>query len=142
VLTPNLDEAAVLTGTPVAKTLGELIEQGHALQALGPDFVVLKGGRGRGEQATDIVLQRGKDPSRMGSPRVATRNNHGTGCTHSAAITAHIAHDLPASDAIGLAKLYVAGAIEAADYLNVGLGHGPVHHFHRQWLDARKGETH
>jgi hydroxymethylpyrimidine/phosphomethylpyrimidine kinase len=68
-------------------------------------------------------------------PRIATKNTHGTGCTLSSAIAAHLARGRPMVEAIEAAKAYVSRAIAAADRLAVGSGHGPVHHFHALWSD-------
>jgi hydroxymethylpyrimidine/phosphomethylpyrimidine kinase len=136
VLTPNLDEAAILTGLPVAATAEALAAQSRALLEMGAAAVVLKDGRGRGSQARDLVLIRGAEPFALAYPRVATRNNHGTGCTLAAAIAAHLARGAGTEAAIRAARSYVAGAIAAADRLGIGHGHGPVHHFHRLWPEA------
>lgn len=139
VLTPNLDEAAILTGTPVAASDEDLARQGRALLDLGAGAVVLKGGRGLGDEARDLVLLRGGGQFTLAGPRIATRNNHGTGCTLSAAIAAHLAQGSEVEAAIRAARAYVAGAIAAADRLGIGSGHGPVHHFHRLWPEAADG---
>lgn len=136
-LTPNIAEAAVLTGTPPATTAGELLAQGEALLALGAACVMLKGGHGTGADSVDYLVAPGAAPLRMSAPRIATRNTHGTGCTLSAAIAAHLAHGLDLMDSVQLGKLFVQGAIEHADSLDLGqAGAGPVHHFHRLWPTA------
>ncbi|MEO9786591.1 MAG: bifunctional hydroxymethylpyrimidine kinase/phosphomethylpyrimidine kinase, partial [Aurantimonas coralicida] len=60
-------------------------------------------------------------------------NTHGTGCTLSSALAAQLALTGDAFAAVRVAKAYVAGAIDAADRLDVGSGHGPTHHFHHHW---------
>jgi hydroxymethylpyrimidine/phosphomethylpyrimidine kinase len=67
------------------------------------------------------------------APRVDTRNTHGTGCTYSAAIAAQLALGLDLTAAVTAAHRYLQGAIAAADQLQIGAGHGPVHHFHAIW---------
>ena len=67
------------------------------------------------------------------APRILTSNTHGTGCTLSSAIAAHLAQGLRVSEAVGAAKAYLTGAIEAGAKLGVGHGHGPVHHFWKAW---------
>ena len=62
--------------------------------------------------------------------RILTRNNHGTGCTLSSAITAGIAKGLDLTEAVGQGKVYVSAAIRAGADYRIGKGHGPVHHFH------------
>jgi len=69
------------------------------------------------------------------APRHETQNTHGTGCTLSSAIAAELAKGLALQDAIGEAKEYISQAIKAADTLDVGEGHGPVHHFHEFWSE-------
>ena len=64
--------------------------------------------------------------------RIPTRNNHGTGCTLSSAIAAHLALGHPLEEAVRRAKAYITGAIRAGAEYRVGKGHGPVHHFW-QW---------
>lgn len=137
ILTPNIPEAAKLTGSPPATTQGEMLAQGEALRALGIPYVLMKGGHGTGPHSTDILLSEGRLPTAFKTARVATKNTHGTGCTLSAAIAAHLAHKFEPMDALQLGKLYVTGCIEAADQLSVGTGVGPVHHFHRQWVSAQ-----
>ncbi|MBU28803.1 MAG: hypothetical protein CMD54_01655 [Gammaproteobacteria bacterium] len=60
-----------------------------------------------------------------------TINTHGTGCTLSSALASFMGQGLKIPDAVSEAKTYVRGAITAANLLNVGKGHGPVHHFWR-----------
>jgi len=66
----------------------------------------------------------------LAAPRIATRNTHGTGCTLSSAIAAELAKGQTLEAAVREAKAYISAAIAAADRLQVGHGHGPVHHFH------------
>ena len=131
VLTPNLPEAADLLGQPPAPGLGVREAQGHALLALGPAWVLMKGGHAEGPVCTDLLL--GPDPQTLAAPRIATRNTHGTGCTLSAAIAAGLAQGMTVPQAVTRAHGYLQGAIAAADGLAVGSGHGPVHHFHAFW---------
>ena len=132
VVTPNLGEAAALTGTPHARDEGEMRRQGEAILALGARAVLVKGGHSEGEDAVDILVDR-EGVRRYVARRIETRNTHGTGCTLSAAIAAGLAHGKPLGEAVAAAKDYVTKAIAAADALNVGHGHGPVHHFHAWW---------
>lgn len=134
VLTPNLPEAGRLLGRPAASTEGQTRAQGAALLARGPDWVLMKGGHAAGETCTDLLL--GPDPQTFSAPRAATRNTHGTGCTLSAAIAAGLAQGMAVPAATARAHAYLQGAIAAADRLQVGSGHGPVHHFHAIWPAA------
>ncbi|WP_128254375.1 bifunctional hydroxymethylpyrimidine kinase/phosphomethylpyrimidine kinase [Falsirhodobacter deserti] len=131
ILTPNLPEAARLLGTKPATTEEEMLAQGRALRALGPRFVLMKGGHADGPVCTDLLVGTGVE--RFTAPRIHTRNTHGTGCSLSAAIAAGLAQGLPMTDAVRRAHGWLQGAIRAADGLGIGRGHGPVHHFHEVW---------
>lgn len=133
VLTPNLPEAAELLGAEIARDDAAMAEQGLALQRLGAKAVLVKGGHGTGEESVDVLVGQGGGVVRLASPRHATKNTHGTGCTLSSAIAAGLAQGLAIGEAVGAAKAYVTSAIAAADALEVGAGHGPVHHFHALW---------
>jgi hydroxymethylpyrimidine/phosphomethylpyrimidine kinase len=132
VVTPNLPEAAALLDAPTAANEGDMRDQAERLLALGPRAVLLKGGHGEGPESVDIFFD-GTVELRLPALRIATRNNHGTGCTLSAAIAAGLAKGLQLVEAVGEAKTYVTLAIAAADRLAIGSGHGPVHHFHAWW---------
>ena len=131
VITPNLHEAAVLTGEPVAHNIDAMTEQGRTLVRAGAKAVLIKGGHLDGD-AIDVLV--GQDEPRLFSaPRIDTRNTHGTGCTLSSAIAARLALGDDLSTAISAAKTYLSGALAASDGLRIGSGHGPVHHFHALW---------
>ena len=72
------------------------------------------------------------DTIALDAPRIATLNDHGIGCTLSAAITALLPHH-PMQDSVRRAKDYLSGALAEAWRLDVGHGHGPTHHFHALW---------
>lgn len=133
VLTPNLPEAAELLGVGIARDEAEMAEQAGALKALGPRAVLVKGGHGEGAESVDLLVGEDGVTSRFAAPRIATRNTHGTGCTLSSAIAAELAKGSGLVEAVSAAKAYVAAAIASADRLDIGHGHGPVHHFHRWW---------
>ena len=137
VLTPNLPEAARLLGAAAARTAEEMRDQGRALLGLGPRAVLMKGGHAPGPECRDILVARDSDPLILVSQRVATRNTHGTGCTLSAAIAAGLAKGASLADAVSDAHGYLHAAIRAADALDLGSGHGPVHHFH--WTSGHAG---
>ena len=131
-VTPNLPEAAALTGAKPARDEEEMDIQAQKLVALGAGAVLLKGGHGGGPESVDLLIE-GNARTRFAVPRVQTRNTHGTGCTLASAIAAGLAKDLPLVDAVRQAKTYVTAALEAADRLDIGSGPGPVHHFHKWW---------
>lgn len=131
-ITPNLPEAAALLDTEIARDEAEMQAQGTRLLALGAKAVLVKGGHGEGTESVDLLVTPA-GITRFPAPRLATRNTHGTGCTLSSAIAAGLAHGLPLEEAVRAAKAYISGAIAAADQLDVGHGHGPVHHFFALW---------
>jgi hydroxymethylpyrimidine/phosphomethylpyrimidine kinase len=132
VLTPNLAEAAALLDTAVAGDEAAMREQGERLLAFGARSVLMKGGHGEGAESVDLLVEP-QGVTRLAGPRFDTRNTHGTGCTLSSAIAAGLAKGLALAEAVQSAKAYVTTAIGAADRLDIGSGHGPVHHFHRWW---------
>lgn len=135
VLTPNLPEAGVLLNARAADTVKEMQRMAERLRRLlrddGRRFVLLKGGHLRGD-ATDLLFD-GDRMIELTAPRIETRNTHGTGCTLSAAIAALLARGVEPVAAVRQAKQYLTEALRQADRLQVGSGHGPVHHFHAWW---------
>ena len=128
VITPNLPEAADLLGETEVTDIGDMRAQGARLLALGPKAVLMKGGHLDGGDAIDLLLTEDGE-TQLSAARVATRNTHGTGCTLSSALATQIGHGLALPEAAQRAKAYISSAIAAADTLDVGQGHGPVHHF-------------
>ena len=108
-LTPNMAEAAVLSGLPVTN-LAEMRVAGAKLKAEFGAKVLVKGGHLTGASAIDLLFE-GAEVSEFAAPRVAGVSTHGTGCTYSAAITAGLAHGLALPEAIGSAKKFVSRAI-------------------------------
>lgn len=135
VLTPNLPEAARLLDAEPARDEHEMVEQGRALLATGPRAVLMKGGHGQGPRCVDLLVEHG-GVTRLESARMDTRNTHGTGCTLSAAMAAWLARGVSLAEAATRAHGWLQEAIRAADRLQVGSGHGPVHHFHGIWADG------
>ncbi len=132
VVTPNLPEAAAITGASSATDEGAMVDQARAILALGAKAVLVKGGHAEGPESVDILMQ-GNTISRFSAPRIVTQNIHGTGCTLSSAIAAGLAKGLALEAAVAEAKDYITAAIRAASRLSVGHGHGPAHHFHAWW---------
>ncbi len=132
VVTPNLPELERL-----APDMRETQERALRLIDQGAQAVLIKGGHATGETCIDTLVQRNGAPLSLSAPRQTTRNTHGTGCTLSSAIAAGLAKGLSLPEAFRAAHGYLQAAIAAADVLQVGTGHGPVHHFHRMWaIDA------
>jgi hydroxymethylpyrimidine/phosphomethylpyrimidine kinase len=131
-VTPNLPEAAALTGASPARNESEMEIQARQILTFGARNVLIKGGHGAGEESVDLLIGQ-SEVVRLTAPRIATRNTHGTGCTLSSAIAAGLAKGRDLISAVEDAKVYVTAAIAAADTLNIGHGRGPLHHFHGQW---------
>lgn len=131
-ITPNLHEAARMLDVDVADGEVEMSRQAERLKKLGAKAVLLKGGHGSGAESVDLLLTE-KGETWLRAPRHETRNTHGTGCTLSSAIAAGLAKGAPLEEAVRLAKIYITDAIAAADSLQIGAGHGPVHHFFEFW---------
>ena len=123
VATPNLDEAARLTGVRV-RDEADLAAAARALLELGPRWALVKGGHLAGE-AVDLLTD-GTREHWLRAPRHDNRHTHGTGCTLASAIAVGLADGLAVPDAVRAAKAYVTGAIAAGFPLGTGIG--PVDH--------------
>lgn len=135
-LTPNLPEAGVLLEQRPADTVKEMRRVAERLREAmnhqGHRWVFLKGGHLPGDMAVDL-LHDGDRMIELATPRIETKNTHGTGCTLSAALAALLPQTGDVPEAARRAKDYLTEAIRQADTLHVGSGHGPVHHFHAMW---------
>ncbi len=131
-ITPNVGEAARMTGLPEARDIAGLRQQGAALMALGARAVLMKGGHLAGDQAVDLLIDEAGERA-FASPRVATNNTHGTGCALSSAIAARVALGDSTREAIRKSKDWLDGALRDDSELRVGHGPGPVNHFWRLW---------
>ena len=127
VVTPNASEAGVLAGMEVVDG-DSAREAARRIHALGPRYVIVKGGHLGGPTSDDLGFD-GERFEVLSGRRIATRHTHGTGCTFSAAIAAELARGLSPLDAARAAKAYVQGAIEHAE--PIGAGHGPLNHLWR-----------
>jgi hydroxymethylpyrimidine/phosphomethylpyrimidine kinase len=135
VLTPNLPEAGDLLGHAVADSPEAMRDAARALHALGPKYVLVKGGHGSGDTLVDVLVDDDRIVE-LPAQRIRTRNTHGTGCTLSSAIAALLPQRPTVEAAVRDARAYVLEAIRRADELQVGGGHGPLHHFHALWPGA------
>jgi hydroxymethylpyrimidine/phosphomethylpyrimidine kinase len=126
-LTPNLSEAAAFLGEAPARDEAEMTRQGRALLELGPRAVLMKGGHLESTEAVDVLVTETKTRLYRGS-RIASRNLHGTGCTLSAAIAAHIVLGSELEEAVAGAKTFVEKAIGAGRPIALGQGAGPLIH--------------
>lgn len=126
-ITPNLDEAEILTGSPV-RTEGEMRTAAEALVGLGGAAVLVKGGHLEGDEVVDVFFD-GEGWREWRSPRLPARGSHGTGCTLSAAVTAGLAMGQPLGESVDRAICFTRQAIR--DGLDLGSGSGPLSH----WVD-------
>ena len=129
VATPNIPEAEILSGLRI-ESVEDVREAAKRIAGLGARHVLIKGGHLEGPEATDYWYD-GDGFREFSAPRIETRNTHGTGCTYSAAIAAHLGMGLEMGEAVRRAKEYLSGAIEHSFAL--GKGHGPLNHF---WLSC------
>jgi hydroxymethylpyrimidine/phosphomethylpyrimidine kinase len=133
VITPNLPEASVLLGHPVERE-EDMLSACLELAELGPAAVLLKGGHLGKDKSPDLLyMKEGNRRVTLDAERVETANTHGTGCTLSSAVAAHLARGRGLEDAIRLAKEYITSALGAGASYRLGRGHGPVHHFYKFW---------
>ncbi len=131
--TPNTHEAAALAGHEV-RTLDHARAAALSLVDRGARAVLVKGG-GLDGAPIDILATRDGALVEFPAERIETRNTHGSGCTYSAAITAHLAGGLALVDAIGAAKAWLTKALRSAP--GIGSGVGPVDHFAEQDIVVR-----
>jgi hydroxymethylpyrimidine/phosphomethylpyrimidine kinase len=125
VITPNLDEAAALTGLTVEDISG-MRQAGERLQEMGARAVVVTGGHLR--EPVDLLCYGALEREYPGR-RIETQSTHGTGCAFATAIACRLALGTGLTEAVGMAKQYVADAIASA--VPIGRGKGPLNHFVR-----------
>ena len=135
-LTPNLPEAGVLLEERPVETVREMRRVAEHLRNkmahAGQRWVMVKGGHLPGNDTIDI-LHDGDHMIEIPGRRIETPNTHGTGCTLSAALAALLPQTADVPEAAHRAKAYLVEAIRHSERLQVGSGHGPVHHFHGWW---------
>jgi hydroxymethylpyrimidine/phosphomethylpyrimidine kinase len=126
-ITPNLDEAGLLVGRTLSSPQ-DMLQAAQELMRRGARAVLLKGGHLAGDTVMDLLLQQGCEPLWLQGPRIDTANTHGTGCTLSSAVAAHLAlgSDLP--KAVQLARDFVRSALQAGATVKTGQGSGPLNH--------------
>ncbi len=138
VVTPNVEEAAALTGLPVTNP-DQMRAAAAQLHRMGAEAVVITGGHL--EKAIDLLsfqTKRGIEQEVFKSERQRSNSTHGTGCAFATAMACHLGLDRGLPEAVLLAKAYVSAAISKGQ--PVGKGVGPVHHLYRM-QQQRRGST-
>ncbi|NUP49398.1 MAG: bifunctional hydroxymethylpyrimidine kinase/phosphomethylpyrimidine kinase [Catenulispora sp.] len=126
VVTPNLDEVRLITGLEVTSE-NEMTAAARALAALGPRWVLVKGGHLTDHpESTDLLIGPNGAELWLRAPRHDNRHTHGTGCTLASAIASRLALGDDVPSAVRAAKEYVTGGIAAGFALGAGIG--PVDH--------------
>jgi len=129
VITPNLDEAALLVG----RTLHSEEDMAFAAQVLigkGARAVLIKGGHLPGDTVIDLLMTQSGEKTWMRAPRIQSPNTHGTGCTLSSAMAAHLALGATLLESVQRARSYVRDALQAGAEVRTGHGSGPLNHGH------------
>lgn len=126
-VTPNLDEAALLVKRPL-NSEADMEAAARELLARGARAVLVKGGHLPSSQVSDLLLVAGGEPHWMRAPRIITPNTHGTGCTLSSAIASHLALGSDLGEAVDRARAFVRVALEAGARVRTGAGSGPLNH--------------
>lgn len=131
IITPNLPEAEVITGLKI-ENLEQMEEAARIIYQMGAKNVLVKGGHLE-QDATDLLFD-GKGITLLPMKRIQTKNTHGTGCTLSSAIAAHLAKGSSIQEAVSASKEYVTNAIEHS--ISLGKGVGPTNHFYSLYKKA------
>ncbi|MBH2008774.1 MAG: bifunctional hydroxymethylpyrimidine kinase/phosphomethylpyrimidine kinase [Xanthomonadaceae bacterium] len=129
VVTPNLDEASLLVGRPLCSE-ADMEAAAQELLAMGAHAVLLKGGHLPGDLVCDLLLTKNGAAHWMRAPRIHTANTHGTGCTLSSAIAAHLALGATLLESVEAARTYVRAALVAGSTVRTGAGSGTLNHSH------------
>ena len=126
-ITPNLDEASLLLQQTLTE-VDQLHNAAHALLDMGAKAVLLKGGHLPGDVLCDVLQTPGNDAVVFEATRIHSRNVHGTGCSLSSAMAAHLALGQSMSDAVAAARAFIRRAIADGAGVKTGEGHGPLNH--------------
>ncbi|GAA3280536.1 bifunctional hydroxymethylpyrimidine kinase/phosphomethylpyrimidine kinase [Paenarthrobacter aurescens] len=142
-ITPNLPELAMLLGEPEAEDWAAALDQGKRLAAEYGNTVLVKGGHLPGPECPDALVNTtgllSRDVIEVSGPRIVTPNSHGTGCSLSSALATVQARTGDWEASLREVKPWLLGALTASEYLRVGQGNGPVHHFHHLRQAASPG---
>ncbi|KAE8698659.1 Thiamine biosynthetic bifunctional enzyme TH1 [Hibiscus syriacus] len=130
IITPNLKEAAALLNGMQLETLDDMHSAARLLHNMGPKNVLVKGGDLPDSSDAVDILYDGLNFYELRSPRIRTRNTHGTGCSLASCIAAELAKGYPVLAAV--AKRYVETALDYSKEIGIGNGpQGPFDHLLR-----------
>ncbi|TXT63924.1 MAG: Hydroxymethylpyrimidine/phosphomethylpyrimidine kinase [Promethearchaeota archaeon] len=129
IITPNHHEAEVLTGLKI-NNLDDAEKAAMKIHEMGAENIIIKGGHIPTISDAIDVLYDGNQIIHISSPRIDTKNTHGTGCTYASSIAAEVAKGNDFVNAVKIAKKYITKAIRNAVDLHIGKGHGPLNHFY------------
>lgn len=129
IITPNLDEVAVLVGNKVA-SIKQMEAAGKYLLNMGCQSVLVKGGHLDSDVLTSLLLQKNDLTISFHSPKITTLNTHGSGCTLSSAIATFLAQKYTLKEAVRKALNFVHEAIFHSKDLIIGQGNGPLNHLY------------
>lgn len=127
-ITPNMDEAAILAQMPV-KTIADMQTAGERILKLGCKGVLMKGGHLKSKLLTSFCYEVGGGVESYSYEKFSTKNTHGSGCTLSSAIAAFLAQGNTLKEAVKLGQDYVHEAIKHGKDVSIGKGNGPLNHF-------------
>ena len=128
ILTPNMDEAAILSKTKVA-TLKDMQLAGERIKKLGCKNILLKGGHQKTEIITSLLVDESNTYHSFEFNKIETKNTHGSGCSLSSAIASFLAQGKSMYEAVDLGQQYVYNAIRYGANTKTGKGNGPLNHF-------------
>lgn len=127
-LTPNLDEAAILAEMEI-KNLSDMKEAAQRIMQYGCNAVLVKGGHLKGRDLYDVYVDKNRQVRVYKSAAIPSMNTHGTGCSLSSAISSYIAQGNELQTAISNSKMYIQQAIAHGREVKTGDGQGPLNHF-------------
>lgn len=128
VITPNLDEAAILADMPI-ETVEEMYQAGKLIQKLGAKSLLLKGGHLKTKELTSLYFDAEGKVHEFHHEKFDTNNTHGSGCSLSSAIASYLAQGKRPVEAVQHAQDYVHQAIYNGKDVLIGKGNGPLNHF-------------
>ncbi|WBL27052.1 bifunctional hydroxymethylpyrimidine kinase/phosphomethylpyrimidine kinase [Zunongwangia sp. HGR-M22] len=128
VITPNMDEAAVLAEMKV-ETLEDMKKAGEKIMKMGCKSVLMKGGHLKGDKITSLYFAENSQVYSYEFEKFDTSNTHGSGCTLSSAIAAYLAQGKELVEAIKLGQNFAHNAINHGKDVKTGDGNGPLNHF-------------